>query len=265
MFPDEEAVEKWFESVLWPVERCCGHCGSVKTNETPKRYPQPYWCSDCRRYFSVRTGTALARSHVSLKKWAYAVFLYVTNLKGISSTKLRRDIGVTQSTAWFMLRRLRQSGEKSDTETLFGPVEIDETNTGGRRRNMSKKRRAKFSGRGASDKTAVVGMKDRPTDQIRARVIPNTKKGTLALFILESAALGVKSITGSASTNASDEMDSPDSRSTKSSPWLIWTRHTGYSGSENGTVPFSLAQRRHRRLPVGYSRHPSTAHPEAAI
>ena len=84
---------------------------------------------------------------------------------------------------------------------------------------MSKKRRAKFSDRGASGKTAVVGMKDRPTNQIRARVIPNTKKGTLVLFILASAALDVKSFTGSASTNASHGVDSPDSRSTKSLNW----------------------------------------------
>ena len=109
--------------------------------------------------------------------------------------KLRRDIGVTQNTAWFMLHRLRQSWEESDTEILFGPVEIDETYMGGKRRNMSKKRRAMFSGRGSSGKTAVVGMKDRPTNQIRAKVVPDTKKGTLAQFILESAALGVRSYT----------------------------------------------------------------------
>ena len=195
MFPDEEAATKWFESVLWPEERCCGHCGSVKTNETPNRYPQPYWCSDCRRYFSVRTGTTLARSKVPLRKWAVALYIYVTNLKGVSSMKLHRDIDVTQNTAWFMLHRLRQSWEKSDTGTLFGPVEIDETYMGGKRKNMSKKRRAMFSGRGASGKTAVVGMKDRPTNQIRAKVVSDTTKDTLARFILESAALGVKSYT----------------------------------------------------------------------
>ncbi len=195
MFPTEEAATKWFEDVLWPEERCCGHCGSVKTNETPNRYPQPYWCSDCRRYFSVRTGTALTRSKVPLRKWAYAIFIYVTNLKGVSSMKLHRDIDVTQNTAWFMLHRLRESLDKDDLEALIGPVEIDETYMGGKRRNMSKKRRAMFSGRGPSGKTAVVGMKDRPTNQIRARVVPDTTKETLARFILDSSTFGVKSYT----------------------------------------------------------------------
>lgn len=195
MFPDEETATKWFESVFWPEERCCGHCGSIKTNETPNRRPQPYWCSDCRRYFSVRTGTALAASHVPLKKWAYAVYLYITNLKGISSLKLHRDIKVNRSTAWFMLHRLRQSWELSDSEVLAGPVEIDETYMGGKRKNMSWKRRAQFEGRGSVGKTAVVGMKDRKTKQVRARVVPDTTKATLSTFILENSVLWVRSYT----------------------------------------------------------------------
>ena len=44
----------------------------------------------------------MARSPVSLRKWAYAMYLDGTSLKGIASMKLHRDIGVTQKTAWFM-------------------------------------------------------------------------------------------------------------------------------------------------------------------
>ena len=195
MFPDEETATKWFEAIYWPDERCCGHCGSVATSETPNRKPMPYWCKDCRRYFSVRTGTTLERSKVPLRKWAFAVYIYVTNLKGVSSMKLHRDIGVTQRTAWFMLHRLRESWDKADMETLFGPVEIDETYIGGKRKNMSKKRRAKFQGRGAVGKTAVVGIKDRPTNRMMARVLPDTTKETIARFIMEHVALGATSYT----------------------------------------------------------------------
>ena len=34
-----------------------------------------YRCSDCRSYFSVRTGTPLAHSRVSLRKWVVAIYL----------------------------------------------------------------------------------------------------------------------------------------------------------------------------------------------
>ena len=52
-FPDEGAARKWFEAQLWPAERCCGHCGSGRTTEASHK-TMPYWCSDCRSYFSVK-------------------------------------------------------------------------------------------------------------------------------------------------------------------------------------------------------------------
>ena len=58
----------------------------------------PYWCGDCRSYFSVRTGTPLQRSKVPLRKWAIAIYLEITSLKSVSSIKLHRDLGVTQKT-----------------------------------------------------------------------------------------------------------------------------------------------------------------------
>ncbi len=118
MFPDEDAARRWLERQLWGDERCCPRCGSFKTKVVRNRKPMPYWCSDCKKYFSVRIGTALEGSNVSLRQWVYAIYLTTTSPKGISSVKLHRDIGVTQKTAWFMMMRLREAlntvaGEKS--------------------------------------------------------------------------------------------------------------------------------------------------------
>ena len=60
-------------------------------------------------YFSVRTGTAIARSNVKMRKWAIAIYLCLTSLKSVSSMKLHRDLGVSQKTAWFMLHRIREA------------------------------------------------------------------------------------------------------------------------------------------------------------
>ena len=65
MFPTEEAATAWFESVVWDDGRHCPKCGSLTTREVPKAKPMPYWCTDCRSYFSVRTGTPMARSNMS--------------------------------------------------------------------------------------------------------------------------------------------------------------------------------------------------------
>ena len=106
LFPDEDTATKWFETQVWPTGRCCGHCGGINTSEVPNAKPMPYWCTDCRSYFSVRTGTAIARSKIPLRKWAIAIYLCLTSLKSVSSMKLHRDLKITQKSAWFMLHRL---------------------------------------------------------------------------------------------------------------------------------------------------------------
>ncbi len=161
MFPDEKVATEWFEDVLWSGERHCGHCGSASTSEVPNAKPMPYWCTDCRSYFSVKTGTAIACSKVPLRKWAIAIYLCLTSLKSVSSMKLRRDIGVSQPTAWFMLHRIREAWATENDGPFDGPVEVDETYIGGRKKNMSKEKRREAFGRGPAGKTMVMGAKDR--------------------------------------------------------------------------------------------------------
>ena len=124
MFPTDEAARKWFEAKVWPSGRHCPRCGSTRTSEA-SHAKMPYWCSDCRSYFSVKTGSVMEGSPLPLRKWVWAIYLHLTSLKGVSSMKLHRDIGVTQKTAWFMLQRIRKAfdrnmaGKKLTCQTLI--------------------------------------------------------------------------------------------------------------------------------------------------
>jgi len=111
--PTEDAAREWFESIFWPHGRYCPRCGFMRTVECKDAKPMPYYCAACDKHFSVRTGTLMERSKVPLRKWAWAIYLHMTSLKGVSSMKLHRDIGVTQKTAWFMLQRIRNAARRS--------------------------------------------------------------------------------------------------------------------------------------------------------
>ena len=198
IFPTEQAAVDWFEAIYWPTDRACGHCGSVANKEVPNRKPMPYWCRDCKSYFSVRTGTALESSRLPLRKWAFAVYIYATNLKSVSSMKLHRDVKVTQKTAWFMLHRLREAFPESSIAAFTGPVEVDESYFGGKRRNMRASKRKALTGRGASGKTAVVAMKDRKSKQIRGKVAKNADRPTLQGFVMQNTEQDAKVYTDEA-------------------------------------------------------------------
>ena len=183
-FDNEEKAEAWFIEQRWPDGPVCPECGSANVAPRPSRKPQPFRCRTCRKDFSVTTGTLLHRTHLPLSKWAIAFYLFATNLKGVSSMKLHRDLGITQKTAWYMAHRIRQMMENGDAAKFAGPVEADETYIGGKEGNKhaDKKLRA---GRGTVGKAAVAGVKDRETNQVDAAVVGRTDGPTLRQFVHE--------------------------------------------------------------------------------
>lgn len=121
MFATEEKAVEWFESWYWPTgEIACMLCGSLNAYRVKSGKPMPYRCKDCRKYFSLKKGTAMEKSPLPLRKWGWAIYLELTNLKGVSAMKLHRDLDVSYPTAWFMLHRIREAFADV-TATFEGP------------------------------------------------------------------------------------------------------------------------------------------------
>ena len=176
-FPDNETAEKWFESRIWKSGRVCPLCKGTETRPSTHK-TQPYRCPQCRRFFSVKKGTVMEASNISYQHWAIATYLFAANLKGVSSMKIHRDLGITQKSAWFLVHRLRESWKTlAGVEKMEGPVEIDEVYLGGLEKDKHKEDKHK------KEKTAVVGIKDRATNKISAQPVPETTMLRLGNFI----------------------------------------------------------------------------------
>ena len=192
IFPDDAAAERWFVEQRWPNGIACHHCGSVRVQTGAKHKTMPLRCRDCRKRFSVRTGTVMQSSKLGYQVWVIAMYLMSTNLKGVSSMKLHRDLSITQKAAWFLAHRLRDAWRTDGHPELpfIGPVEADETFVGGKAKNMHAKKRRQLTGRGGADKTAVAGVKDRATKQVRVAVVERCDGPTLKGFVAAHAADG---------------------------------------------------------------------------
>lgn len=205
-FGDRENCRKFMVFVRWPDGNVqCPICGSTKVTWLAKANVYRCYGDHPKQKFSLKVGTVFEDSPIGLDKWLPAVWLLANCKNGISSYELHRAIGVTQKTAWFMLHRIRLAMESGSFKKMgFSgkPVEVDETFVGGKFKNMHASRRNKLQtamdGQG-DNKTPVMGMLDRYTRQVRARVIPDVKRITLQTEILNNVVPVGKVYTDSAS------------------------------------------------------------------
>ena len=176
MFHNEEAAEQWWIQQRWPHGVTCVRCESQNIQERRTRKPQPYRCRDCRKDFSVKTGTLLHNSKLTLQQWAFAVYQMSTSLKGTSSMKLHRDLDITQKSAWHVGHRIRSMWNMA--QQVSSPVEVDETYIGGKEANKHESQKFR-AGRGAVGKEIVIGLKSRETRQVAAHVVPTASAGMI--------------------------------------------------------------------------------------
>lgn len=192
-FKDEETCMTYWENVRWgETGITCPHCEGGNPYKTNRGYK----CRtrECQKKFTATVGTIFENTKMPLRTWFGAIYLCANHKKGISSLQLGRDLGIHQSSAWFLLHRIRETFKELTVIQLGGEgciVEADTTHVGGKAVNMHNKKRRELSKKGRNgNKTKITGMVER-NGNIRFDVVDKneTESGNVSRAIDKASVL----------------------------------------------------------------------------
>jgi transposase-like protein len=190
----------YLEELRWNGRPVCPHCGSVgehyflkpsngrsrktRTGATSER--RVWKCRDCRKQFSVLTGTIFHGTKIPVRTWCFLVFEMAASKNGISAREVERKYGLCPRSAWFALHRLREAMKRGSAEDLLaGRVIADETRYGGKPKNRHGHDPKEHVQRTGEDKITIMALVSRETGEVRSRIVPNIKGPTLRAAIAE--------------------------------------------------------------------------------
>lgn len=135
-FATEDKCRELLERLRWPNGPECPRCSTrevirLSTNRNL------LWCTKCEYQFGVTVGTVWHDSHLPLKTWFMAVLLLCEARKGMSANQIKRVLGISYKTAWYLCHRIRAAMVESQQTKLNGIVEMDETYFGGRKKGVT--------------------------------------------------------------------------------------------------------------------------------
>lgn len=190
-FPDEAACAAYLVSMRWPDGFHCPAC-SHEHAWALKAKAWTFECRRCHRQTSVRAGTILHGSKLSLHLWFWAAYLMATHSNGISARQLQGQLGLgSYKSAWLLCAKLRHAMVDPDRNLLAGLVEIDETTIPHRTREDPV---AGGAGRSHEGKMLVIGAVEvigKSPGRIRLAPIADYSAASIHAFMAANLAPGV--------------------------------------------------------------------------
>jgi transposase-like protein len=189
----------YLEEMRWSGRPVCPHCGSVgehyflnptngrsrKTRTGAASERRVWKCRDCRKQFSVLTGTIMHGSKIPVRTWIFVIFEMVASKNGVAAREIERKYGLASKSAWHMMHRLREAMKRDPLAGLLSGIVIaDETWYGGKPSNRHGHKRAKAKRlQGQTDKTPIFALVSRQTGEVRSQAVPNVRSHNLRKII----------------------------------------------------------------------------------
>ncbi len=200
--PTEAAAYELLEGLRWESGIVCPHCESVaphyflkpangttrKTRTGSVSQRRVWKCRDCRKQFSVLTGTIFHGTKIEIRTWLFVIFEMCASKNGVSAREIERKYDLTAKTAWFLLHRIREAMKREPLAGLLsGTIVADETFIGGKPGNRPKGKRPVWGH--LAEKTAVLSLVSRDTGEVRSQIVPDVTGATLAKVIHDHVAV----------------------------------------------------------------------------
>src|SRR3954452_12747183 len=123
----------FLEQLRWGDKPVCPHCGSVrkpyfltpkngesrKTRTGADSQRRVWKCAECRKQFSVLTGTIFHGSKIPVRIWIFVIFEMCSSKNGVAAREIERKYQVTPKSAWFMLHRIREATKRDPLAGLL--------------------------------------------------------------------------------------------------------------------------------------------------
>jgi len=195
----EADAYEFLEELRWNGKPVCPHCGSVrppyflkpsngksrKTTRGSVSERRVWKCADCRKQFSVLTGTIFHGSHIPVRTWVFLVFEFASSKNGVSAREIQRKYNLTPKSAWFAVHRIREAMKRKPLAGLLsGRVVADETWIGGKPSNRHGHKPSEHM-QGEHDKVPVMALVSRETGEVRTRVLPDVNAENLRTVLHE--------------------------------------------------------------------------------
>ena len=129
-FPDDHSCLLYLSEQRWSNGFTCIKCGHTKFTVRKKNLAMD--CNRCHHVESPTAGTLFHRLRFGIRKAFGIVFEMSATTKGLSSSQVAKRYGISRTTAWKFMHKVRSAMESNKGQPLKGDVQVDDFVFGGK-------------------------------------------------------------------------------------------------------------------------------------